>query len=529
MTDSIAILAAKAAHMAGQAESHTGAEEAATTQPAPYPARPTPLTRKYTDNGLPKPVYALPNTPGAFPTTSVPAVVPYTRTPSMDTSRSFLPQGNDTLRSGFHSSQPDYTDKRDEQPVDPLAYGDDNRRQRPKEGSEKSERSERSALERGAHKLKKRVVVEMSRRDLEYVQDEADRYREEAKKWKKLALTFEDENITFREVIEKLKDDVEKEQARVEHTKRSANKMQTTMDNRELFLGDQAHDDNICGSFSGLMTAIKTWSQRFSGGKGDSFKEEEFADYQRVMPLCTVLRDLEGVTSQKKRKRLFVRGWTAYIMSQSLFRTFDIMGVIGTDVWLEKGLAEDFSYMEKALWYSERKVISYRSFNDWRAFTAELLTKAVATDSLHEKSDDRARRIVREAVSDVMDVVRPWHVTGDPEDVRADEDQLYRIFRDAAQFAQLLRRQRALWSIRFASRPRLPVKDETRTGPLMFDPSSMKDDRGDDEDMSLEAMKKCYVDIIVMPALYKRGTMNGERFESEEAAVPAIVVMGSNN
>ncbi|KAF2034236.1 hypothetical protein EK21DRAFT_108275 [Setomelanomma holmii] len=525
MTSSSAIIAAKAAQMAAQADPNMVTADSVPPQSSSYSARPPALARNYTDSGPPKPVYALSNPiSGAWEPNRVPAVVSYTRRSSMDVSRGYLPRGDDTMRSGFHSPQPDHIEQRDETKIDPMAYGDDNRRQGSKERSDKAERN---ALERGAHKLKKRAnnVGEKTRRDLELAQDEAVRYREEAKKWKKLAHTFEDENIAYQKIIERLKGDVEKEQARVEHTKRSANKMQTTMDNRELFLGDQAHDDDICSTFSGLMTAIKTWSQKFSGGKGNSFKEEDFSEYQRVTPLCSGLRDLEGVTSQKKRKRLFVRGWTAYIMSQSLFRTFDGM-LQGMDVWLDQGLAEGFSYIEKALCYADRELISHRSFNDWRAFTAELLSKAIVAEGFNEKSDERTRRLAKEAVSDVMEVVAPWHVSGDSEELRADEDKLYRIFVDAVHFARKLRRQRALWSIRFASRPRLPVKDEMRTGPLMFDPTSMRDDRVDDEDMNQKAMKQCYVDIVVTPALYKRGTMNGERFESEEAAVPAVVVMG---
>jgi hypothetical protein len=330
------------------------------------------------------------------------------------------------------------------------------------------------------------------------------------------------------------------EQERVERTKRSANQMQSTMDNREFFLGAQAHDDEIRATFSKLMNDIKTWSTRFSGGNGDYFKEEMFPEYQRIAPLYTEPRHLENITMNKKQKRLFVRGWTAYVMSRSLFRTLNSVGDLGADVWLDPALADNFLRLENELWfasqyrahryafalltYLDRSVVPYKSFNDWRAFTAELLGKA--TSAQNKKPAEKTREAVKQAVSDVMGVVRPWHKTGAAEELNSDENELCRIFTDAVQFAQFLRRQRALWSIRFPSRPSLPRMAET--GPLMFDPTCMKDDRLDDEEMSLEALKKCYVELVVTPALYKRGTMNGELFENEEAATPAIVIMGSN-
>jgi hypothetical protein len=121
-----------------------------------------------------------------------------------------------------------------------------------------------------------------------------------------------------------------------------------------------------------------------------------------------------------------------------------------------------------------------------------------------------------------MKVVSAWHKTGAIEDLKAHERELHRFLSDAVQFAQFLRRQRALWSIRFPSRPRLP--DGIGTGPLMFDPAIMQDHRDDDEG-GAEELKNRYVQLIAMPALYKRGTMNGELFESEEAMRLAQVVL----
>lgn len=170
-----------------------------------------------------------------------------------------------------------------------------------------------------------------------------------------------------------------------------------------------------------------------------------------------------------------------------------------------------------------RKTVSNKSFNDWRAFTAELLGKI--KDEQGVELADRARDAIDQAISEVMNIIGPWHKTGLTEDLKFDKRELYRICTDAMQLAQLLRRQRALWSIRFPPRPSLP--GEIGTAPLRFDPAIMKDDRLDEEDVNIEELRKCYVELIVTPVLYKCGTMNGELFDSEEAVIPAVVVMAA--
>ena len=51
----------------------------------------------------------------------------------------------------------------------------------------------------------------------------------------------------------------------------------------------------------------------------------------------------------------------------------------------------------------------------------------------------------------------------------------------------------------------------------------MDDERNNDVDM--KPLKMLCVEFIVTPALYKRGNMNGERFDKEEAMCRAAVVI----
>lgn len=358
-----------------------------------------------------------------------------------------------------------------------------------------------------------------------------DYYREEFEKLKRKVSYFEDQNRDLEDQNRDLEDALRIEQDNVERVRRSANQMQSTMDNRESFLGDQENDNVVETTFLHLMTDIKNWSGRFGGGNAHSLKGEKLQDYQKVFPFCDDFHALENAVAHPKKSRLFVRGWTAYVMCTKLLRSLDLppVGVVGEDVWIGNTLADSFHCLENRLWFAgqfsifilllslltvlDRNVVSYKSFNDWRAFTAELLGKAVSIPD--DNPTDEARTLVGVAVADVMDVATAW--LKNPADLEATEDALYSIFFRAVQFSRVLRRQRALWSVRF------PLgSNRGEPGRLRFEPGFMKNYRVEDED-DVEELKSRFVEHIVTPALYKRGTMNGEKFDCEEAIFEAEV------
>ncbi|KAG9203834.1 hypothetical protein G6514_001995 [Epicoccum nigrum] len=210
-------------------------------------------------------------------------------------------------------------------------------------------------------------------------------------------------------------------------------------------------------------------------------------------------------------------------MCARLFRSLeDPTGGLAEDAWLAKPMADAFGYLENCLWDTDRQIVPIKSFNDWRAFSAELLGKIVQIqDGIPV---DQPQDLIKQAVSEVMEVVRPWHKDETPERLRAEERRLSEIFFSAVRLASILRRQRALWSVRLPWVPGSSGQDQ----PLMFDPTSMDDERNND-DVSIEDLKACCVEFIVAPALYKRGTMNGDRFDTEAAIYRAAVVMNGFN
>ena len=86
-----------------------------------------------------------------------------------------------------------------------------------------------------------------------------------------------------------------------------------------------------------------------------------------------------------------------------------------------------------------------------------------------------------------------------------------------------------MWSVRFPQQSVLlgHPGEVNQRGPLMFDPASMKDDYGEDEEFDKEFLKRQTVELVITPALYKKGNLNGERFDVEYAAAPAWVIMSS--
>ena len=156
---------------------------------------------------------------------------------------------------------------------------------------------------------------------------------------------------SFEQELDACQNDLVREKERIAQMERSTNQLQLAMESREWFLGQQVNDDEVIADFDNLLNDIRTWSTSFGGDGASSFKQDAFSDYQKVVPMCRELHHLEIVATDKKKRRLFVRGWTAYIMCTKLWRNIDMEfgDGLGEDVWLDKELADSFSHLENEL------------------------------------------------------------------------------------------------------------------------------------------------------------------------------------
>ncbi|MCJ1353368.1 MAG: hypothetical protein MMC33_003354 [Icmadophila ericetorum] len=269
------------------------------------------------------------------------------------------------------------------------------------------------------------------------------------------------------------------------------------MESKEFWIGPQETDDKISTSFRGLLSQIQTWSIAFAYDchvEPDQISQQVLDDFSRVAP---GYRSLSTILDDRKMRRSLVRGW------------------------LEKSLRESFAVTETRLFHTNRECISYRELNDWRAFTATLLSKAET--NLNIQADSQA--YIKQKAQNILDPIRDWATR--QSSPRLEED-LRNILAEALKLSQILRCQRASWSIKPFPTP------QHLSGSLVyipFDPRTMKDVDQDEynEDMEdveedenidgIEVYPRC-VSLIISLALFKRGNTDGEHFDEESCIVP---------
>lgn len=190
--------------------------------------------------------------------------------------------------------------------------------------------------------------------ELKKTDQSAKRYQEGRDRFAQLCEQLEDENILQKEKIVALEAIIHKQQESVDKTKQSAQHMQMELDNKELFLGRQATDDEIVSSFGALLSSIKTWSTNFKGIPVDVhlFQQAITAECTQAAPYCWTAHYAKDMLSNKKRRGLFVRGLVACIISQKLFRRVKHDSQHGEqvlDLWLEPPLAAGLAVLESRL------------------------------------------------------------------------------------------------------------------------------------------------------------------------------------
>lgn len=151
------------------------------------------------------------------------------------------------------------------------------------------------------------------------------------------------------QAVEELQAKLQREREELERVKRSAHHLQTILDNKQFFLGPQATDDDMRTRFSSILTSIKTWSTHFIYGPIEAWStaNDQLDKYQCVLPMCTHMSHVEEAAATKKQRRLFVRGWTAFIACRCILGTNTNSKVEAIDLWLDSKAAESFSCLER--------------------------------------------------------------------------------------------------------------------------------------------------------------------------------------
>ncbi|KAF4617075.1 hypothetical protein G7Y89_g15074 [Cudoniella acicularis] len=335
----------------------------------------------------------------------------------------------------------------------------------------------------------------------------------------------EAERDELEDKLKELKRELECQTAIVVNIKASTERVLASTQDKELFIGRQAVDRDIQAEFVTLFKAPRTWS-RFLGAaknvKVDSITPKVREEFNFLVPGLDDSK-LESILNHSSRKKYLAQGWIGFKMTNYLFSTLPDGKFPGTairDLWVESSQAESIQKLEQALCnaaHPDRKCITVRDFHDWRAYTASLLSKA--TSDVIPSTDE----YLLDLVSEMMTVLSNWSKGPEVHDKMAAE--LEDILRSAIEFSKLLRVQRASWSVRYPEFRLEAIQTEYRSlqHVAMFDPTTMKSLAPHEQD---ERTDNKYIELIIIPALFKRGNADGDHFETCSTIQPCSVLWG---
>ncbi|QDS68465.1 hypothetical protein FKW77_010832 [Venturia effusa] len=357
-----------------------------------------------------------------------------------------------------------------------------------------------------------------------YNESKQERYKRERNEYKSHADEIKSMLSERNSRIRDLMSDLAAKEDELQRERQVANHIHKTLDQKELFLGRQITDEEIKNQFESLNGSIKTWSQNFTGAKNVAIPLDEEMALQCFHVAPSYLPDdVEGfndaVAGVKKKRRLFVRGFASYQMSL-LFRTLDAdtkYHAAKSDSWLDYETAVKFADIEARLYSAATTDALQRKFHNWRALTAELLSMQEGQGS----STERAQKSLRKMANQVITVFQSWAV--DRGVLQELEDTLYMIYCEAVDFSQVLRQQRASWSVKFPQRRIVPGQPDI--GGLGFEPHYMRDEKDREEGRERKDLLQQAVELVITPALNKRGTANGDQLDVECTFTKASVLM----
>lgn len=384
----------------------------------------------------------------------------------------------------------------------------------------------RQALRKGWNRIRDGFSGDLGPQDDQDPYHESSRTRDPYSDTSQLKALCDGQSLKIQDLTSRLQIEEEK----TKRLSESTDKMIIAMENKDLFLGRQHSDEEISGRFRWLMNQIKTWSMPFAdrdaraplSGGPDISKE----DLARIAPIAI---DIPSFFKNPTNVRAFVRAWVGVIMAEIFFPAIatgmDIQ-THGVDLWMDRELATAVHQIESRLSNSgeqsipilsradltlatdkppDRTVLSLRDLHDWKALTNSL----VARLSGSSKTGIGQEEVVKRCNDRILEVVGP--LAPEEERTRISVDLLNILFQ-AIDLSKTLRCQRAYWTLK---QPERQVREPD--APVFYDAVVMDDLHGD-EDSDAECGSRQYkkiVEIVVTPALFKRGNADGERFDIE--------------
>lgn len=140
--------------------------------------------------------------------------------------------------------------------------------------------------------------------------------------------------------------------------------MQLHLDNKELFLGHQATDDEIRSSYKGLLADIRAWALKFNNplpSATPSPDEKLLPSLRQVAPLCGNTAQVMSYLSDPKKRRFVARGLVVLTICDRVFRTVPSEfhnGSQAYDIWVDNPARENFYSLENRLYHAGKQRVN---------------------------------------------------------------------------------------------------------------------------------------------------------------------------
>ncbi|KAI0118625.1 hypothetical protein GGR51DRAFT_497110 [Nemania sp. FL0031] len=335
--------------------------------------------------------------------------------------------------------------------------------------------------------------------------------------------------------IEDLKAILRENDDKFNKLKRRNEKLQAQIDNDESTLGRQQPDEVVLSQFRSLVGSIKNWTAKWFSGSPpcdvgfdfDCSIDGDLMTIQSILPYIKNQEDFANFLADSRKRRGFVRGWIGLHVTKDVFRTlpaavnlYPFAQELGSDIWIPTMLRSHVDNIELALLNSGDSA-TLNEFNQWRSLTMSLLSKKYPGVS------EEATNLLEERVGHALRPILSAVPMADME--HAKQKLIENVYKPALELSQLLRRQRALWSVRF---PYANSQSRNGSNTPVFNEVFMKDtddveDEGEPGHHDVRTLK--WVDIVVTPLLYKSGTIDGKQYDVENVVERAEVFCVPSN
>jgi hypothetical protein len=290
--------------------------------------------------------------------------------------------------------------------------------------------------------------------------------------------------------------------------------------------------------FKDLESIVKQWSSAFVRPVPDQIRTLNAGETKRlklIAPSIAFPEGLQTLIHYPGDRRQVAKGYVYRILYERVFsvhhrRSTGPVLPNCTDLWISEDAAKAVSSLERIFRNEVETVhehdklgavdaaahITEREYQTWRSYTMSLLSRTCVT--IKDPSSSAFEKQSSEILQAIWEVLGTWLPASDHASTR---EGLGQIIAKAIKIMQLLRMQRAYWTIAY------PDWHPIRTPPkLFFNPLTMVDrgtSQGRVSEIPQESLRNRTVELVIRPALFKRGDASGNKFDIESCLVRAEV------